>query len=120
MHRSRLTRRSFTLGTALTLTSGFVNRSVSAGSALAATPTWQQLAPDATGPVARWDHTLAADDTAKQLIIFGGRDANFAALGDTWLFDLDARTWSQIEGDAPSSRFGHAVAVDQQSRRLYL
>jgi hypothetical protein len=120
MHRQRLTRRTFTLAGALALATPLARRSLAPQSALAATPAWEQLAADAPGPVARFDHTLAADDTAKQLIVFGGRDANFAAFSDTWVFDLDARTWTQIEADGPAPRFGHAVAVDQESRRLYL
>jgi hypothetical protein len=36
------------------------------------------------------------------------------------LFDLDARTWRQIDGEAPAPRFGQAVVVDQKTRRLYL
>jgi N-acetylneuraminic acid mutarotase len=119
MHRSRLSRRNFALGSAV-LAASVAGRPFVPRTARAAAPAWQQLAADAPGPFARWDHTIAADDEAKQLIVFGGRDANYAALNDTWIFDLDARTWTQIDSDAPAPRFGHAVAVDQATRRLYL
>lgn len=72
------------------------------------------------GPSARWDHTLAADDTGKQLIVFGGRDGTGTALGDGWLFDLRERSWRPLDASAPSPRFGHAVAVDRTRRRLLL
>jgi hypothetical protein len=120
MNRAHLTRRTFTLGGTLALATPLLKRALDPESVLAATPTWQQLAADRPGPVARFDHTLAADDEAKQLILFGGRDANYTALNDTWLFDLDARTWTQIDGDGPAPRFGQAVAVDPSARRLYL
>ncbi len=120
MHRPRLTRRTFALGSTLVLATPLIKRSIAPQSALAATPAWQQLAADKPGPATRFDHTLSADDEAKQLVVFGGRDANYAALNDTWVFDLDARTWTQIDGDGPAPRFGQAVAVDPATRRLYL
>jgi hypothetical protein len=120
MRQPRLTRRIFTLTSALAVATALTDRVLTPYAAVASPPAWKQLAPDAPAPDARWDHTLSADDEAKQLLVFGGRDANAAALGDTWLFDLDARSWTQIDGDAPPARFGHAVSVDQKTRRLYL
>jgi hypothetical protein len=83
-------------------------------------PRWQQVAADASGPTARWDHTLAADDSGRQLLLFGGRTDDGTPLGDTWRFDLRKQEWMQITGSGPSPRFGHSVAVDQAARKLYL
>jgi Galactose oxidase, central domain len=85
-----------------------------------ARPRWQQLAADASGPTARWDHTLAADDSGRQLLLFGGRTDDGTPLGDTWRFDLTNQEWQQLTGPGPSARFGHSAAVDQEARRLYL
>ena len=52
-----------------------------------------------------------ADAARRRLILFGGRDADGVALGDTWAFDLDASTWSEISGEQPPARFGVAAAV---------
>jgi hypothetical protein len=38
---------------------------------------------EAPGPAARWDHTLAADPATGSLLLFGGRDAAGAPLGDS-------------------------------------
>jgi hypothetical protein len=76
--------------------------------------------PGEQGPAARYDHTLAADNEGKRLILFGGRDANNAALDDTWLYDLEEHTWFRAESPGPEPRFGHAVTVDQQARKLIL
>ena len=119
MLRARLSRRTFARGAALALATSYFSRSISPAMA-ATSPSWQLLAPDGSGPVARWDHTLAADDSGRHLIVFGGRDANLVSLGDTWLFNLRIRTWTQVDGDGPSPRFGHVVAVDQRARALYL
>jgi hypothetical protein len=86
--------------------------------AQAEVPTWSTLA--ATGPAARWDHTLAADPATEQLILFGGRDAAGAPFGDTWVYAVAENAWRAVEGPAPSPRFGHAVAVDPVNRALYL
>jgi hypothetical protein len=86
--------------------------------ARAEVPTWSVLA--ATGPAARWDHTLAADQETGQLILFGGRDSAGAPFGDTWVYAVEQNAWKRVEGAAPSPRFGHAVAVDAANRALYL
>jgi galactose oxidase-like protein/Kelch motif protein len=83
-------------------------------------PQWKQVAADVSGPPARWDHTLAADDRGRQLLLFGGRTDDGTPLGDTWRFDLKKQEWLQLTGPGPSPRFGHSVAVDQKARRLYL
>ncbi len=82
------------------------------------TPAWTALA--AAGPAARWDHTLSADEASGRLILFGGRDANGAPFGDTWVYSAADDAWSAVEGPAPSPRFGQAVAVDPANRALYL
>ena len=83
-------------------------------------PQWQQLAADVSGPTARWDHTLAADDSGEQLVLFGGRTGDGAPLDDTWRFDLEKQEWVQLAGSGPSPRFGHSVALDQAARKIYL
>jgi N-acetylneuraminic acid mutarotase len=82
------------------------------------TVAWSAI--DVAGPAARWDHTLSADPLAARLILFGGRDAAGAPFGDTWVYTIADELWSQVEGPAPSSRFGQAVAVDHANRALYL
>lgn len=80
---------------------------------------WRLLEPP-TSPPARWDHTLAADETTKRLILFGGRDAGGAPFGDTWLYDLVDHEWRQIEASGPDPRFGQAVALDRAKSNLLL
>ena len=81
---------------------------------------WTLVAAGGEGPGARWDHTLAADETGGRLVLFGGRDGDGLPLGDTWLFDMAAETWTALDAGGPSPRFGHAVAVDEDERVLYL
>ena len=43
-------------------------------------------------------------DAAGHVLLFGGRDSNGTALGDTWLWD--GTTWTAYGGAAPPARFG--------------
>lgn len=70
------------------------------------------------GPAGRWDHTLSADDAGRRLVVFGGRGADFAPLGDTWIYRFADRAWSQVESPGPDPRFGHAAAVDPTGQRM--
>lgn len=81
---------------------------------------WRAVEPAADAPSPRWDHHLAVDANGGQLLLFGGRDGDGNALGDTWLFDIETNTWSQHEGEGPSPRFGSATAVDRGRNRLWL
>lgn len=80
---------------------------------------WRQIATE-TNPPARWDHTLAADDIGKRLVLFGGRDGSGAALADTWSFSRSRESWVLVDSQGPSPRFGHAVASDQERGHMYL
>lgn len=81
-------------------------------------PAW--VAIEASGPAARWNHTLSADADTGRLVLFGGRDAAGAPFGDTWTFSPEANAWEVVQGAGPSPRFGQAVAVDANNRTLYL
>jgi hypothetical protein len=80
--------------------------------------TWTAI--DAPGPTARWDHTISADPVTGSLLLFGGRDAAGAPLGDSWIYVVENDAWELLEGSAPPPRFGHAVAIDAEHRALYL
>ena len=80
----------------------------------------EQVIPDGERPASRWDHTLAAFDDERTLIVFGGRDASGASFEDTWTFSRTRNVWSRLDVQGPTARFGHAVAVDQAGGNMYL
>src|SRR5206468_8855757 len=49
---------------------------------------WSGPLPLTSGPVARHDHALIDDPVRDRLVLFGGADANGAALGDVWVLPL--------------------------------
>lgn len=109
-YSGELTRRSFLVGA--------VALAVSAQNAAAQSPAWRQILPVSEIPLPRWDHNLAASDT--HLLLFGGRDSNGNALGDTWLFDLESSAWTPVDSAGPSPRFGNAAAVDADNEQFWL
>ncbi len=94
--------------------------SVIPDSAASQETTWRLVDDGGSGPTPRWDHHLAADGETGLLLVFGGRDVNGTALGDTWIYDLESGAWSQSEAAGPPPRFGSAIAEDRGRRRLYL
>ncbi|ORZ41013.1 basic membrane protein-domain-containing protein [Catenaria anguillulae PL171] len=80
-----------------------------------------------TRPTGRMFHAMGHDSVSNSMFIFGGQTAivngNLAAavLGDTWKYDVTARTWSQVNtpsNGAPSARTNMAHAV--LGRNLYV
>jgi len=80
------------------------------------TMTWAQFAP-ATRPAARGQHAMAYDAARQQIVLFGGFNANFGGLNDTWVYDCGSHTWTQkFPANSPSIRHGHAMAYDPNNQ----
>ncbi len=63
---------------------------------LAGEPTWTQLAPTGTKPLARAEHAAIYDPGGDRMIVFAGRNAT-PGLNDTWALSLDGTTsWARI------------------------
>lgn len=73
---------------------------------------WTDLAP-AIAPAPRAYPAMVHDPGTDAMILFGGESRGGRALGDTWAFDVDAGTWTDL---APASSPGpidrHAMAYD--------
>lgn len=71
--------------------------------------TWTEQSP-ASSPSARWIHDGMAYIGGDQVLMFGGQ-GGAGYLGDTWIYDLSANSWTQrIPTTSPSIRWGHAMA----------
>ncbi|MCU0864061.1 MAG: kelch repeat-containing protein [Planctomycetes bacterium] len=71
-----------------------------AATALAQVPTFQAASNNAPGP--RYGASLCALGNGS-LLLFGGDDGS-SRLGDTWIYDIAANTWTQVQGGGPSPR----------------
>jgi hypothetical protein len=77
---------------------------------------WAQLNP-ASSPPPRADASMAYDEVARQLVLFGGAGA--MALGDTWTWD--GRNWTQQAPSlSPSARYAAAAGYSASDGRLVL
>lgn len=76
-----------------------------------------RLLDPADSPKRRGRHTLVADDTQPRLVLHGGRfradtSGDYDVFSDTWVFDLQTDSWSEIDAPGgPSPRSNHGAVV---------
>lgn len=72
-----------------------------------------------TGPAARCFHTATFDRKHDRMIVVGGLGGNGIVYGDTWIFDLNKKEWSHVQGEAvPPARWCHTAVLDSARNRL--
>jgi Galactose oxidase, central domain len=76
--------------------------------------TWTQLQPSGGPPPVRRDHALVADTEGAFVYLSGGRVNSRDELGDFWIYDVQADTWTQGP-EGPSARFGQSRAFGLDS-----
>ena len=76
---------------------------------------WNELS-ISTQPVWRRGHFMTYDNESDSIVLFGGSDVNDAALDDTWLFDYNSNTWTQVNPpNSPYARLRHSMVYDDES-----
>ena len=84
------------------------------------TNTWTEMRP-AKSPPGRTYHAMAYDPKSDRMILFGGTGLSEKPFGDTWTYDYDANTWTELAPQpAPSARGWHAMAYDTASGTILL
>ena len=85
-----------------------------------ATSTWTNVTPDKSPP-RRSDMGIAYDAGAKKVVIFGGYNRDDTISDDTWVYDFEANTWTQMNpANHPSARYGGAMVFDSYSKKILL
>lgn len=72
--------------------------------------TWENRT--AENPAPRFGHAMAFDARRQVAVLFGGRNSQGAALGDTW--EWDGMEWHLRSSSGPSPRHDHAMAYDAE------
>jgi len=83
------------------------------------TNSWTDMAPSIRPPERNY-HGMAYDAESDRVILFGG-SGPFGVRGDTWAYDFDTNTWTDLQPTrAPSARNYHWMDYDVQSDRVIL
>jgi parallel beta-helix repeat protein len=81
---------------------------------------WTEMHP-ASAPSPRMVNWMAYDSVSDKVILFGGRFEYYGGYNETWAYDFDTDTWTNMNPPvAPSIRWAHAMAYDSQSNRVIL
>ena len=57
--------------------------------------TWIELSPE-SAPTARGWHAMAYDSANDKVILFGGGEAEYTFSNETWIYDPQANTWTNV------------------------
>lgn len=72
-------------------------------------------------PLARSGHSMVYDPINQKIILFGGVDINDNWRDDTWIFDSQTNTWTQVFPETnPPVRDSASAYYDPQSQRIIL
>ena len=82
------------------------------------TDAWEQMNPPAH-PDARMSLGAAYDAATDRVIIYGGHVGSVVHRDDTWAYDYDTDTWTQLTpATNPGARGTHSMAADTESGRV--
>lgn len=84
------------------------------------TNTWVNMNPEVR-PSIRNGHAMAYDVQSDRIILFGGHDPDAGFMDDTWAYDLNTDTWTNMNPAVhPTAGFGPGLAYDSESDRIIL
>lgn len=84
------------------------------------TNTWTEMKPS-TAPSGRAFHRMVYDSSSAKVILFGGDSDQTGFRGDTWVYDLLANNWTELNPQvAPSARAWHGMAYDTINDKVIL
>ena len=83
-----------------------------------ASHTWTEVKPP-TSPEPRDNPAMAYDAESDRIILFGGFiSATNYAPRETWAFDMNTHTWTEMKSQGPTYHFGHSMVYDSQADRM--
>ena len=79
---------------------------------------WTEMKPP-SGPTGRGAAELAYDAESDRVILFGGWNKVAGGLDDTWAYDYNTNTWTEM-AKGPAKHLGARLAYDAESDRIIL
>ncbi len=84
------------------------------------TDTWTNMDP-VSRPSPRFYHAMAYDSESDRVVLFGGFTATGTFSDETWTYDLNTNTWTDVNpAVGPSGRANQGMAYDAESDRVVL
>ncbi|MFX1319181.1 MAG: kelch repeat-containing protein [Promethearchaeota archaeon] len=81
---------------------------------------WTNMEPT-TAPIPRMHSPLAYNVNAGRVMLYGGFNATFDHLGDTWAYRYSTNTWTnRAPSTSPPATGGHCLSYDLDSRQIIL
>jgi N-acetylneuraminic acid mutarotase len=84
---------------------------------------WTNLQPQTSAPPHHF-HDMVYHEGADRIVLFGGfaRDGDdFFTLGDTWVFDLNSNTWTELHPSVSPAPRGYAMlAYESKSEKIVM
>ena len=79
---------------------------------------------EGTMPTGRGRHAVALDETRGQMVMFSGRtrdgtSGDYTLLDDTWAFDFETDTWTDLGATGPKARASHTLVVSGDMALMY-
>jgi N-acetylneuraminic acid mutarotase len=82
--------------------------------------TWANMEPT-TAPVPRIHSPLVYHVNAGRVMLYGGFNATFEHLGDTWAYQYSSNTWTdRAPSTSPYATGGHCLSYDIDSQKIIL
>lgn len=82
--------------------------------------TWTLLETE-NRPQGRCDSAMVYDSLNEQFILYGGYGARSRLHDDTWIYDLNANTWTEVKTESnPGKIYGHSMVWDPVNDRVIL
>lgn len=80
------------------------------------TELWEKLNLDKS-PSPRSDMSMYYDESLNKVFLFGGYSSTDSKLSDTWEFNIENRTWSEVNCSLiPRARYGHQMVYNSKSQ----
>jgi len=87
---------------------------------LAGGPSWTELLPGGTPPIARYEHTAVYDPVGDRMVVIGGYGGSLYK-NDVWVLSLaGSPSWAELQpgGAPPSARYSHTAIYDPVHDRM--
>jgi N-acetylneuraminic acid mutarotase len=84
------------------------------------TDTWRELNPS-NSPAPRGNMGMAYDSKNRKVILFGGSSNSEYPHSDTWAYDFESNTWTEMHpASSPNPQYGVGMVYDSLNERILL